>query len=660
MEEFKLKDSFIDKYKKIKPPFGFNGLGEIAYLRSYSRMKEDGTKEQWYETIRRVVEGTYSIQKDHIMKYNLGWSDRKAQRSAEEMYDRMFHMKFLPPGRGLWAMGSPLVMERGVFAALNNCSFVSTENITEDLTKPFEFMMEMSMVGVGVGFDVLGADKLKVQKPISDAFNYPIADSREGWIVSVKMVLQAYFEGKVLPNFDYSLIRPAGRPIKSFGGESAGPKPLMELHENIRNLLDERIGKKLTATDITDLMNFIGVCVVAGNIRRTSQIAFGSYDNIEFRKLKDYKWNAETSEWEGPNAKRAGYGWTSNNSIHAKVGMDYSDVAAQTGENGEPGYAWLENMRSYGRMKDKANGKDTRVVGSNPCMEQSLESYEMCCLVETFPERAESKKDFLRTLKFAYLYAKTVTLGKTNWVETNRVQLRNRRIGTSVSGIAQFIANKGIDELKTWLEEGYQTIKQYDDTYSEWLAIPKSIKVTSVKPSGTVSLLPGATPGVHYPESNFYIRRIRFNKDSDMIEPLKKAGYHIEPDVTAPDKTLVVGIPVSIGGVRVLKEVSMWEQLELAAFMQHYWADNQVSCTVTFQEHEKQDIEKALNFYQYRLKGISFLPKTEKGLYAQMPYEEITEEKYQELLKPIKPLKISKMEDSMELEKFCDGDTCLV
>ena len=584
----------------------------------------------------------------------------------------MFYMKFLPPGRGLWAMGSSLVHERGVFAALNNCSFVSTENIERDLTKPFEFMMGMSMVGVGVGFDVRGADKLKIKKasttliargktiPATKTIYIVIDDSREGWIKSLQYLLNAYFRGESMPIFDYSKIRGKGKPIKSFGGEASGPGPLIKLHEDITTLLDKKIGKTLSITDITDIMNMIGVCVVAGNVRRTAEIAFGDYDSEEYRRLKDYQWDNETKTYIGSNAQRADYGWTSNNSIYAKVGMDYSGAASQTARNGEPGYAWLENMRSYGRMKDSKNGHDIRVMGANPCMEQSLESYEMCCLVETFPDRADSKEDFLRTLKFAYLYAKTVTLGKTDWVETNRVQLRNRRIGTSVSGVAQFITNNGLHELKEWLEEGYDTIKRYDDTYSEWLAIPKSIKVTSVKPSGTVSLLPGSTPGIHYPESNFYIRRMRLNITSDLIEPLKEAGYHVEPDVTAPNETVVVEIPVAVKGVRVLKEVSMWEQLELAAFMQHYWADNQVSCTITFQEHEKQDIAKALNYYQYRLKGISFLPKTEKGLYAQMPYEEINEHTYHEKANRIKPLKIIQMNDEIAVEKFCDGDTCIL
>lgn len=146
---FKLKDTFVDKYKDVKPPFGFNGLGELVYYRTYSRLKKDGSNEHWHETVRRVVEGAYSIQKEHINNYNLGWDEDKAHRSAEEMYDLMFNMKFLPAGRGIWAMGSPIITEKKLFQALNNCAFVSTANIATEYSKPFEFMMDMSMVGVG-------------------------------------------------------------------------------------------------------------------------------------------------------------------------------------------------------------------------------------------------------------------------------------------------------------------------------------------------------------------------------------------------------------------------------------------------------------------------------------------------------------------------------
>ena len=194
--------------------------------------------------------------------------------------------------------------------------------------------------------------------------------------------------------------------------------------------------------------------------------------------------------------------------------MDYTDVCKRINDNGEPGFAWLKNMRKFSRMQNGGDNKDHRVAGGNPCLEQSLESYELCCLVETFPSNHESLEDYQRTLKYAYLYAKTVTLGRTHWSDTNRVMLRNRRIGCSVSGVAQFITNRGLDEFKSWLNGGYDVIQTWDKQYSDWMAVPRSVKTTSVKPSGTVSLLAGATPGLHYPESRFYIRRVRLSKHS--------------------------------------------------------------------------------------------------------------------------------------------------
>ena len=439
--------------------------------------------------------------------------------------------------------------------------------------------------------------------------------------------------------------------IKGFGGLASGPEPLMECHEAIRTTLDANVGSPITITTIVNIMNLIGKCVVAGNVRRTAEIVFG-HASTEYLDLKNYAVNPD----------RAAFGWASNNSIFCDLGMDYKESANRTRINGEPGYAWLENMRGYSRMNNGKDNKDKRVAGGNPCLEQSLESYELCCLVETFPQNHESLEDFLVTLKYAYLYAKTVTLGETHWPETNRVMLRNRRIGCSMSGIAQFVSTRGLHELKNWCEDGYKSLEYYDEIYSDWLAIPKSVKKTSIKPSGTVSLLAGATPGVHFPESVCYIRRVRLGKNSELVTPLKEAGYKVEPCIGSEDSTLVVEIPVKIGDkVRSVRDVSLWEQLALAAFMQRYWADNQVSCTVSFRPDEASQIEPALNFYQYQLKGISFLPLLDSGNtpYPQMPYEAITEDKYKELMAALKPLKFKKIKnEEAEIEKFCNNDTC--
>ena len=1679
--KFKLSEKFVDGYKSKKPPFGFNGLGELVYRRTYSRIKTDGSNEEWYETVERVINGTYNMQKEHIEKYSLGWNSHKAQKSAQEMYDRMFNMKFLPPGRGLWAMGSQIIEEKKLYAALNNplgldtlvltkeygwikigdikestitiltntklygrddsinataiwkestlsnielqpcieikyvskfgdeyttiasknhrwfrrkntyakwervtteelnigdwlprtkpqktykiskqgiehgyffgdgtrsngelhqfgkntsilkklfnnvedlepiesgeshsvvrqcplawalipnryyiddnryiygflagyfaadgslntsgrasicssrkeelesvallfnkigirtldvkllstesnfkeervlyelvfdttdvdedffifeehreifkdkhdnkqqdwlritemkdvgfkhvrcvsveyyeqfvingfcltsnCSFVSTENIKDDPSKPFCFLMDASMLGVGVGFDTKGAGTILIKGPDTKRTKdiFIITDDREGWVESLSRLLESHFYGIAQVEFDYGKIRKAGEPIKTFGGTSSGHEPLKQMHDTIRDILAKEAGQMISMTNIVDIMNVIGKCVVSGNVRRSAEIVFGEANDEDYLDLKDYT----------KNPRRQEFGWASNNSVVVKVGANYKKASERTRINGEPGYFWLDNARSYGRMGDAINNKDSKSTGCNPCLvgdtwiltsngprkinelinipfiaivngtprtshkgfwstgikevfqiqtsrgyiieatdnhkfhilsheadiwrevkdlsvgqkialsdhrfhinqnqwgsinnrdedigwllgslvgdgtfassggacldywgstaydmaniaynrinahlenhhdvtilpqlqeekfhihckaladegkilgitkdnkkitdavekqsalfykgflrglfdadgsvqgtqskgvsvrlnqsdlellkraqrmlsrlgilstiyenrrsagfrllpdgkggekeyycidnhelvisghnlqiyfdligfddsnkmsrlsgllagykrslnfqsyedeiisiksigqkevfdttieevhefcangfrahncvEQTLESYELCCvskdtplqtrlgirqiidtvgksieiwngdnwsqvvpflagsnktlyrvtisdgsyldctndhkwsvrsktgkvykqvetqnlykgdivaefdidkeysgvynenayewglfagdgyidknypmlivcgdkkklinlgikgrlykeqikegytdpvnrinlvdylnleratelndktkglpiwvsqmdktsllefiagyietdgnvchqentdnyrifgtekkmrdmqlllrrvginhssiycvgeegeetnfgirnyalwccyipsyecsiiptrikiatrfgsrykinnaypesiidaarnqkivsveelpglhntycfsepvnhmgvfgnvityqcLVESFPDRHDNLEDYKRTLKFAYLYAKTVTLGNTHWPETNRVMLRNRRIGCSVSGVAQFLAKNGIEQLRVWLEDGYKTIQEYDENYSNWLCIPRSIKTTSVKPSGSVSLLAGATPGMHFPESRFYIRRVRMSKNSTLIEPLRKAGYVIEPASGEEEQSVAVEIPVDVGdGVRVLKEVSMWEQLALAAFLQKYWSDNQVSSTITFDPAtEGPQIEYALNFYQYQLKGISFLPRKEYGAYKQMPYEAITEEQFKLKSKDLKKVNFKKVtNEKANVEVFCDGDTC--
>ena len=451
---------------------------------------------------------------------------------------------------------------------------------------------------------------------------------------SLSVLLKSFFgvKGEKQPAvvFDYSAIRPEGMPLKTFGGVSSGPRPLRELHDTIRGLLEKQVGSVMDSRTIVDLFNLIGKCVVSGNVRRSAEIAFGEADDETFLDLKDYEKNPERMAW----------GWSSNNSVFARVGMDYTNVANHLRVNGEPGLAWLENMRHYGRMGDPRNDKDIKVKGGNPCLEQSLESYELCCLVETFPAKHATLKEYLRTLKFAYLYAKTVTLRMTHWPETNRVMLRNRRIGCSVSGVADFLGAHSLEELREWLDAGYQTVQHWDEVYSNWFCIPRSIKTTSVKPSGTVSLLAGATPGMHFPESRIYIRRMRMSKNDPLCKPLREAGYSVVPAIGQEDTTVVVEMPIRLPeSVRVQSEVSMFEQLSLAAFLQRYWADNQVSCTVTFDPvTEGPHIAQMLQYFQYQLKGVSMFPKQDYSKYPQLPYEAISEATYVEMTKGLKPI----------------------
>lgn len=1439
VDPFRLDTNFVKNYAHVEPKFGFDGVGKFVCARTYSRVKDCGKKEEWFEIVERVVNGTYTMQKKWIASSGIEWNPRKAQRSAQEMYDRIFHFKFLPPGRGLWAMGSPITEERNLFTALNNCfrgdvevltrehgfkafqgmvnqpitvmtksgkwvettvqcfgeqrlwevvlsrqgkvmtlmctgnhiwfvddfEEVETQNLTigsqlqyvfgtpsnqaedpeavyhgicygdgnyqqlpqmscdksylygwmkgyfatagsvhkdgqltisstieEDITffknaaaicgigafevlqfdgrytlsliastvdesffisndhlhackdvkdvqldlswsvvsvtqtdiveavycvtvpdtesfviqgnilthncafvstrmiaqqgqrcKPFVFLMDSSMLGVGTGFDTKGAGSFVVHG-IDDTTpreRFVIPDSREGWCESLELLLAACFNGGPDIDFDYSQLRKKGQPIKGFGGVASGYEPLKNLHQNVREVCEKNRGSPITITTIVDIMNMIGVCVVAGNVRRclpkgtlvhTSEglipienvkpgmmartssgfskiselVDQGTQDLVNIKNemgefhctakhkiavmtsVDTYEWKeaqhlspgdcmvfvvkgtamgnpshaldlhefpdlktpeldedlawfmgvfscagicydkrayvcinssdrvlvdrvveqldrfnvdidiiepshehlyrvyAQSSELSkflsktffttpdfiltgdlrirsaylrgrfdsglldeshipsnqaklqalyastgvpthmdqesgtltpfknfdapsgllgikvfsvepahqmetydisvpaakefvaGPgllvhntaeivfgdpendeyinlknwslNPHRGAYGWTSNNSVFAKQGMDYNKVAAITAANGEPGYAWLDNMKKYGRMNGTENHNDWRAEGGNPCvpgwtmiqtdlgvfsvsnllgkpfkakvngklydcydgffktgtkevftlateeghsvdltadhkvltvmgwkeaqdltygdlillninkgerliesdvqkmqnafyshgsfvkniltfhyehqgdvkklqtlllkygvnscmygtklvvigcnlkvfdtitqciqimpweeldpelylatfkdltfkgkfdvydciveevhrfsadgiivhncLEQTLESYEMCCLVEVFPFNCVDKADFLRTLKFSYLYAKTVTLGKTHWPETNRVMLRNRRIGNSLSGIAQFVTRHGLETLREWCEEGYAEIQKYDTIYSDWFCIPRSIKTTSIKPSGTISLLAGATSGVHYPISQYYIRRVRINSNSKLLPPLIAAGYKVEPQliakgfdpatgrVTATEEdptTSVVEFVVNSGeGIRAEHEISMWEQLALAAFMQRHWADNQVSCTIKFdQEREGPHIAHALNYYQYQLKGISFLPHSGHG-YLQAPYEPIDKETYEAAKARYGVLDFNEAAEKPQVEMYCENDTCML
>jgi adenosylcobalamin-dependent ribonucleoside-triphosphate reductase len=507
--------------------------------------------------------------------------------------------------------------------------------------------MDALMVGIGVGFDTKGAGTAVICEPnwVDDV--HVIDDSREGWVRSVRMLLDGYYFGSDVPRFDYSAIRPLGSQIKGFGGTSAGHEPLALLHANLKELYDTRIGEAATSVDIVDTENLIGKCVVAGNVRRSAALALGAHDDREYLSMKD------------DQEKLYSHRWGSNNSFEAQVGMDYTWHAAQSQKNGEPGYIWLNNARTRGRFKDAPRDDDRHVMGFNPCVEQQLEDAELCCLVETYPAKHENYEDYLQSLKIAYLYGKTVTLVNTHWPETNAIMLKNRRIGLSQSGVVQAFAKHGRREIYDWCDKAYDRVQDLDEEYSNWLCIPRSVRMTSIKPSGTVSLLNGSTPGIHFPESEYYIRRIRFSNTSELLKPLRKAGYKMEDDAYSPNTT-VVEFPVKEPHFeKSKKDVSMWEQLEIAAQYQHFWADNSVSVTVTFQPHEAGSLKGALEMYETRLKAVSFLAYKETG-YKQAPYESITEKQYKEMNKKITPIERIKTETAGVGTKFCTNDTCTI
>jgi len=644
-ERFTLERTFCNALLAKKAKFGFGGFGEAVYYRTYSRIKADGSQEHWADTVIRVINGVMSLRKDHYVLNALDWDEAKWQTYAQKLAITMFDMKWLPPGRGLWIMGTEYIYERGG-AALNNCGAVDTT----DLSLAAEWTMDMLMCGVGVGFNTSWQGDSVVMPNKTDPVAYVIPDSREGWAESIRVLIESYTKKAPWFSFDYSLIRPEGSPIHGFGGTASGPAPLKELHTRIENYLDDYCHGKTDKTRCTaDVMNAIGVCVVAGNVRRSAEIALGSVDDKSFLELKDYKKHPE----------RAEIGWISNNTVLLEKAEDLEKlpvIAAHIRENGEPGIMNLMNVQKYARY-----GEESKECASlaNPCSEIALESFELCNLSEIFPSRCVDEDDFYEALEYATFYASSVSLLMTHRPETNAVISRNRRIGVSISGIADMLDRDGIADLTYRLKKGYELVNSVNRKLALEADIPVSIRVTTVKPSGTISQLVGCSSGMHFPTFQYAIRRIRIGNTSPICSVLKEAGVPYEKDHYSTHTT-VFEFPIDQGKTRKACDVPAEEQFSLLVLLQREWSDNMVSCTVYFNpESEAPHLEHMLSKFVPLIKSVSMLPHSDRGAYIQMPYEGITKEEYEARISKISNIDWSHFSGSDGIEdRFCTNDTC--
>lgn len=697
--KFQLKREFKDSLGSKPVAWGYGGLSEFTYYRTYARRKDNGTLETWAECVIRVIEGMFSILKTHAITSHLPWDEKRAHRLAEEAAERLFEFKWTPPGRGLWMMGTDYLWEKGAMA-LYNCAFVSTEDIDAELSKPFAFVMDTMMQGVGCGYDTDGAEKVIVQQPVGEPELVIVDDTREGWVELISCLIDSYLEEGSSPiTYDVSKVRPYGTEIKGFGGVASGPEPLVQGFNGIKEVLENRVGQLLTSTDIVSIMGIIGKIVVAGNVRRSALIALGNPNDLDYVTLKNWDknpvgmgmqappeletvnkqdydaYNSFETSWDDKSLiakkyasetwswKFGGWLWASNNSLYAKAGMDYTPYVDSIAQNGEPGFFWLDTSRSYGRLKDGIKNDDTSVKGLNPCGEIQLSSYETCNLNENYPANHQDYWDLQRTLKFSYLYSKAVTLLATNWQETNAAISRNRRIGCSMSGIQEAFIKFGRKEFLSWADQAYDYLTYIDKKYSDWLGVPRSIRKTTVKPSGTVSLLAGALPGIHHTESSSYYRTVRLAANSPIADILRNANYKIEPAATDPTRTLVVYFPVLVDESLPKKsDVSIWQQFKDVSDFQKVWSDNAVSVTVTFTKNEVNQIAACLSAFDSELKSVSLLPYFEHG-YVQAPYIAAPRDEVQAYADSLSPLDFSILTtegENAESNKFCSNDGCAI
>lgn len=976
---FRLDPAFLAPYRSREPQWG--PLGHLVYLRTYAREIADerspGGKrlEHFSDTLQRGTEFVFSVLAQQIGRSGQRWDAEEAQTKAQEFFRRAWEGKFMLSGRMLWFLGAPALFEKGG-APLFNCVFVSTNTLHEDFADPFAFMMDFLMCGCGVGFDTRGKGFVPKQ-PVCDGAVFEVQDSREGWVAALRAVFDAFTGKGALPSsFDVSRVRPKGVPIASFGGTSSGPEPLLWLLEETKRHLLRCVGQPLTAADITDLMNRIGVCVVAGNVRRSSQIALGEATDQDFVKLKDpvLAGDALTS-----------HRWASNNTVFADQldAQTLQSLADQTARNGEPGYFWFDVARTHGRLADGPDERDTHILGLNPCQpawatvltpegirtigqinvgdtiwsgqrwtrvirkvatgtkvvnayrttagtfygtaehrvvcngskvqaqdaqsidvsvgpsvvpsaldprdvldglvvgdgtvhrasngrvllcigendnayhtseiapllgshrpgikpgawevsttvsdlpltydrfvpdafrygspekmrgflrglysangsvcghrvtlksssrklidavqemlsalgigsyvttnrahavafangtytcresydlnigtwdgrrtfrsligfihpektarldplcaendspfshhtkkktfpiesveqlgampvfditveaeehtywtggllvsncgEVQLEDRELCNVPETFPGRHESLDDYLVTLKYAYLLGKVVSLIPTHNAKTNAVITRNRRLGISMAGVAAMYDRMGMRECIRWWDTSYKYLRALDRSYSRWMGVNESVRLTSIKPGGTVPLLFGEEGGMKWPSAKHYFRTVRLASDHPLVRALAEAGHRIEKDKYARS-TVVAYFPVRAAeGCRMDEEVPLWEKAALLSALQTYWADNSVSATLTFSQQEAPQIARVVAAFTGKLKTVSFLPRSEHG-YEQAPYQQISAAEYERAAAQIRPLRLSEQANVHDTdEKFCSGEVC--
>lgn len=610
------------------------------------------------------VEGEYTLYKITIYKDNLN-SDflllKKHKIRWREYQERQLwkvvEVSDVIGEEEVWCV---VEKEKEEFTLANGILTKNCAGIVVDTpVRPFTWAMEMLMLGSGVGYNIQKEHvyqlpklkkKLKIKRLDTADADYIVPDTREGWIKLVGKVLKAHFyRGK---GFTYStqLVRSKGAPIKGFGGLASGPEDLCWGVNEIHKILNERARQKLRPIDCLDIMNIIGAVVVSGNVRRSAQLAIGDSDDLEFLRAK--RWDlGKIPNWRN----------MSNNSVACEdIGLLPQEFW-DTYEQGEPyGLINLQLSRKIGRTGEYKY-PDHDVVVYNPCAEQSLHNYETCCLAEIFLPNIVSYSELIEVIGLSYKVNKHSLSLKCSLEETEKVVNANMRMGIGVTGVLQ-----ASEEQRSWLKDAYVWLRDYDEKYSTKNNFPASIKLTTVKPSGTLSLLAGVTPGVHpNPAGPYYIRRIRIATNSGLLAVCKAHGYYIEPqmnfDGTKDKTTMVVSFPCKVPeGTPVAGDCDWKEQLEMVRRMQAEWSDNSVSCTVYYKKGDLKGIKKYLStYYKENFKTLSFLLEEEHG-FDQAPYETISKKEYDKMVSKVRPITSVEIDEEDFDITDCETGACPV
>ena len=610
-------------------------LQQYIHSSRYARwLPEKSRRETWDETVDRFI----NFFDEHLKNTTKG----SIEDVKDDIRQAIFDMEVMPSMRSMMTAGTALVREN---IAGYNCSFVAV-----DSPRAFDEALYILMNGTGVGFSVetQHVDKLPL---VAEEFHQTdttiiVADSKLGWAKALKELVAMLYTGQI-PNIDTSNVRPAGAPLKVFGGRASGPEPLVETFTAFINTFQQASGRKLTSLECHDLMCHVASCVVVGGVRRAALISLSDLTDERMR-------HAKTGQWYTTEQHRS----FSNNSAVYKEKPDIGVFMAEwlSLYNSKSGERGIVNRQA---LKEKAAENGRRDIdyefGVNPCSEIILRPNGFCNLSEVVIRESDNLADLERKVELATIIGtmqSTLTKFKYLRADWKNNAEEERLLGVSLTGIMD---NKLTNGTRSDLADILSILKDIAiETNKAWakaFGIPQSTAITTVKPSGTVSVLVDSASGIHSRFSPYYIRTVRADKKDPASQFMIDRGVPVEDDIIAPDHNHVFSFPVAAPkNAVVTTDLSAIQQLERWLTYKQNWCEHNPSCTVTVKEHEWVEVGAWVYEHFDDLTGVSFLPYTDH-IYKQAPFMEIDKGKYVELNKNM-PQSL----DWTELGKYEESD----
>ena len=621
---------------------------EYIHLSRYARWDySQSRRETWDETVNRYFDFfTEWLEEKHKFKLENG--------ERTELENAVKQLKVMPSMRCLMTAGPALKKEN---VAGYNCSYVKV-----DSQRSFDEILYVLMNGTGVGFSV--EEEFTNQLPVIPDELYDtdttvvVKDSKLGWAKAFKEIVSLLYGGHI-PKWDVSKVRPAGAPLKTFGGRASGPEPLVDLFKFTINTFRNAVGRKLKPVECHDIVCKTAEIVVVGGVRRSALISLSDLNDREMRFAKSGQW------WE-QNVQRA----LANNSVNYKEKPDVGTfmrewLSLYDSKSGERGiYNGLSAKKTVEGLNGRYRNGDGDYIrrrdprndfGTNPCSEIILRSREFCNLSECVVRREDTRESLQEKVRIASIlgtFQSTLTEFKYLSKEWKRNCMEERLLGVSLTGIMDSPltngSKKGLDKLLEELRDiAYETNKEW----SEKLGIEASAAITCVKPSGTVSQLVDSASGIHARHNPYYIRTVRADNKDPLCKLMQEMGFPNEPDVTKPDHTTVFSFPMqSPDGAVCRMDMTAMEQLELWKTYSESWCEHKPSVTISVKESEWVEVASWVYENFDSISGISFLPFSEH-VYRQAPYQDCTKEEYNKALKTM-----PKNVDWAELSKYESQD----